>query len=162
MKNSMSRKASRLWFGLLARYVVLLVVLGVIATATYSAVDADDRPLVLRLAVAAFVAVVLLHIHGHFRQRLEWAGSSAFDQARQGKPAEPKVATMVMRLKEQLQHATLSQRYFKESLLPRLTRLSEARGTQQPLPDLPGRRWRRRGPTLAAIGELVRRIGDEQ
>ena len=58
-----------IWLGLLARYFVLLAVVGAIATSLYAAVDAEDQPLVLRLAVAAFAAVVLLHIHSHSRNR---------------------------------------------------------------------------------------------
>ena len=89
----MTGKTSRHWLDLVARYFVLVVVLGVIATSVYSAVDADQRPLVLRLAVAAFAAVVLLHLHSHWRQRMAWAEPSAFEQVRRGKPIEPKVDT---------------------------------------------------------------------
>ena len=45
----------RVWPGLLARYLVLVIVLGLVATSAYISFDADDRPAVVRLAVAAFV-----------------------------------------------------------------------------------------------------------
>lgn len=148
------------WLGLLGRYLLLVVVLGLIATSLYATVDADDRPTVLRLAVAAFVTVVLIHINGHFRRRLEEAPPSAFALARRVPPVDAKVATAVQRLKEEVQAGASSQRYFRESLWPRLVRLSEQHGTRERLEDPPEGRWRRRGPSLFAIAELVRLVGD--
>jgi len=69
---------------------------------------------------------------------------------------------MVVRLRESVQHAVASPRYFKESLWPRLVRLSEERGRRGFLQEPRGRRWSRRGPSLPVIAELVRRIGDER
>jgi hypothetical protein len=137
-------------------------VLGLIATLAYVTVDADNRPAVVRLAVAAFVAVVLMHIHGHFTSELELAPPSAFDQAKQAQTAEAKVAPAVARLAEQVTASVASQRHFQNSLWPRLVRLSEKRGTTGQLLELQGRRWRRRGPSLSAIAGLVRRIGDDR
>ena len=158
----MSRHRKLVWLGLLGRYVVLVIVLGLVATSVYAVVDADDRPGVVRLAVAAFVTVVLIHAYNHMGERLESTPRSAFDEARRGQPAEIKIAPMVVRLKESVQHAVASPRYFKESLWPRLVRLSEERGRRGLLQEPRGRRWSRRGPSLAVIAELVRRIGDER
>lgn len=158
----MPRYRKRVWIGLLGRYFVLVIVLGLIATSVYAVVDANDRPSVVRLAVAAFVAVVLIHAYNHMRERLESTPQSAFDKARRGQPAEIKIAPMVVRLRESVQHAVASPRYFKESLWPRLVRLSEERGRGGLLQEPPGRRWSRRGPSLPVIAELVRRIGDER
>jgi hypothetical protein len=141
---------------------VLVIFLGLVATSFYAALDADDRPTVARLAVAAFVAVVLIHIHSHFRRQREGADPSAFAQARRLQPMEAKVASAVQRLKDDVQAGAASQRYFRESLWPRLVRLSEQRGTRERLGDPPAGRWRRRGPSLPVIAELVRRIGEGQ
>jgi len=158
----MPRYRKRVSIGLLGRYLVLVIVLGLIATPVYAVVDADDRPAVVRLAVAAFVAVVLIHACNHLRERIESAPPSAFDTARRGQPAEIRIAPMVVRLGESVQHAVASPRYFKASLWPRLVRLSEERGRRGLLQEPPGRRWSRRGPSLPVIAELVRRIGDER
>ncbi len=158
----MSGHRKRVWIGLLGRYLVLVIVLGLIATAVYAVVDADNRPTVVRFAVAAFVAVVLIHAHNYMRQQLEGAPQSAFDEARRGQPAEIKIAPMVVRLAENVQRGVASPRYFKESLWPRLVRLSEERGCREGLQEPTGRRWPRRGPPLSAIAELIRRIGDER
>src|SRR5262245_59811534 len=98
----MAPERRRVWLGLLGRYVVLVTILGLIATLAYVAVDADNRPTVVRLAVAAFVAVVLMHVHDHFRGQLEQAAPSAFDQAKQAKSVDAKVAPAVTRLTEQV------------------------------------------------------------
>src|SRR3954463_6368382 len=107
----MFRHRKRAWAGLLARYLLLVIVLGLIATALYAVVDAGDRPTVVRLAVAAFVAVVLIHAHNHLRQQLHIAPPSAFDEARRGQPAEIKIAPMVVRLKESVQRGVASPSY---------------------------------------------------
>jgi hypothetical protein len=158
----MSRYRKGAWLGLLGRYLVFVTFLGLVATSVYAAVDADERPAVLRLAVAAFVTVVLIHIYNHMRQQLEGTWQSDFDEARHGRPAEIKIAAMVVRLKDSVQGGVASPRYFKETLWPRLVRLSEERGRRGLLHEPPGRRWLRRGPSLQAIAELVRRIGDER
>jgi hypothetical protein len=158
----MHRHRDRAWLGLLVRYVALVAVIGFIATAVYAAVDADDRPTVLRLAVAAFVTVVLIHIHSHFRGQLDWMQPSALDQARRDRPGEAKVPAMVMRLREEVQYSAASQRYFRNVLWPRLVELSEERGTRDRLHELRGRPWLRRGPSLAAIAALIARIGEER
>jgi hypothetical protein len=158
----MPRRRKLVWLGLLGRYVVLVIVLGLVATSVYAMVDADNRPAVVRLAVAAFVAVVLIHAYSHLQEQVEGAPPSAFDEARRGQPAEIKIAPMVVRLKESLQRGVASASYFKTSLWPRLVRLSEERGLREPLQEPPGRRWPRRGPPLPVIAALVRQIGDER
>jgi hypothetical protein len=157
----MSRHRKRVWLGLLGRYLVFVTFLGLVATSVYAAVGADERPAVLRLAVAAFVIVVLIHIYSKMRYQLEGTRPSAFEEARHGQPAEIKIATMAVRLKESVQHGVASAQYFNESLWPRLVRLSEERGRRDRLQEPPGRRWFRRGPSLQVIAELVRRIGEE-
>src|SRR5262249_29118390 len=122
MKSVMSRPRKRVWFGLLGRYLVFVTVLGLVATSVYAAVDANERLAVLRLAVAAFVTVILIHGYNHMRQQLEGAQPSAFDEARRRKPTEIKIAPMVVRMKESVQYGVASPRYFKESLWPRLVR----------------------------------------
>jgi len=154
------RPSERPWRGLFAPYLLLLIVVGLVATGAFAGVDPADRPLVLRLAVAALVTVVVVHLHGHFRRPPDEAQPSAFDEARAGPPVEAKVAPVVTRLQEQVEYSVASQRYFNVVLWPRLERLRS---------DIPARfhalrerRWRRRGPSLAEIAELVRHIGDRK
>jgi hypothetical protein len=158
----MSRHGKLVWVGLLGRYLVLAVVLGLVATSVYAMVDADDRPTVVRLAVAAFVAVVLIHAYSHLQEQLEGAAQSDFDAARRGQPVEIKIAPVAVRLKESLQRGVASSDYFKKYLWPRLVRLSEERGRRELLQEPPGRRWPRRGPPLPVIADLIRRIGGER
>lgn len=152
-------RRERVWRGLLGRYLVLLIVLGLVGTSAYASFDADDRPVVVRLAVAAFVVVVLLHIRSHMSRAQEWAPPSAFEQARRADPVEPKVAPGFVRVQRQVEHGVASRRFFEDVLWPRLVQLGEARGTRRQLPDDPPRgRWRKRGPSLAVLAELVRRL----
>jgi hypothetical protein len=70
------------------------------------------------------------------------------------------VAAVLVRLQRQVEHGVGSRRFFAETLWPRLLQLGEERGTRDQLPDdPPPGRWRRRGPPLAVIAELVRRVG---
>ena len=154
----MPPRRERAWIGVLGRYVVFVTVLGLVATASYAAVDADDRPTVLRLAVAAFVAVVLLHVHSRLRRQLEWLQPSAFEQARRGQPVEIKIAPALVRLQKQVEYSVASRRYFNDRLWPRLVQLAEERGTREQIHEPPARRWPRRGPSLAAIAQLVRGV----
>ena len=158
----MSRQRRRAVLGLLGQYLLVVVLLGLVTTGIYAAVDADDRPTVLRLGVAVFVAIVLIHIYGHVRQQWDAGRPSAFEQARQQPAAEARIAPIVLRLREQVQYGVRSQRYFKETLWPRLVQLGDELGTRERLREPAGRPWLSRGPSLAAIADLLRRIGDDK
>ena len=152
----------RAWLGLLGRYLVLVAVLGAVATAAYAVVEIDHRSAVVRLVVAAFVVVVLVHLHGHLRQQLDLAPPSSFDQARASQTPDAKVAPIVGRLNEQVQQSVVSQRYFEKVLWPKLEQLGRALGTHERLHPLRGRRWRGRGPSLEAIAGLIRGLGENR
>jgi hypothetical protein len=156
----MPRPSRRAWFGLIGRYLVLLAMVALIASSVYAAADADWRPTVLRLAVATVVSVVLIHLYRHLRRQLDEAPPSEFDQARLRPPADPMVPRRIVRWQENVQYGVRSQRYFRQILWPRLVQLGEERGLREPLQEPPGRPWLRRGPSLAAISEVVRRIED--
>jgi hypothetical protein len=156
----MPPRRKRAWLGLLGRYLALVVVLGAIATAAYAVVEIENRPTVLRLVVAAFVVVVLVHLHGHLRDQLEFTQLSSFDQARASPPSDANIAPVVGRLTEQVRQSVASQRYFEKVLWPKLEQLSRELGSQEPPPRLRGRRWRGRGPSLEAIADLMRGLGD--
>jgi hypothetical protein len=158
----MPPRPDRTWPGILGRYVLMVIVLTLVATAAYAAVEPADRLFVLRLAVGAFVTVVLVHLYGHFRRPLDEAPPSAFDEARRGPPVVAKAASVVTRLQEHVQNSVASQRYFDAVLWPRLEQLSGARGIPERFQALRGRRWLKRGPSLPAIAELVRHIGDKK
>ncbi|SEP48292.1 hypothetical protein SAMN02990966_07023 [Rhodospirillales bacterium URHD0017] len=157
----MPRPSRRVWLGLMVRYLMLLAVVALVASSVYAAADAAWRPTVLRLAVAAIVSVILIHLYRHLRRQLDAAPSSAFDQARSAPPADPMVPRQVLRLQESVQYSVRSQRYFRQSLWPRLVQLGEERGLRDPLQEPRGRPWLRRGPSLAAISEVVKRIEED-
>jgi hypothetical protein len=157
----MPRPSRRAWLGLLVRYLVLLAVVALVASSIYAAADADYRPTVLRLAVAAFVSVILIHLYRHLRRELDETPSSAFDQARFCPPADPMVPRQVLRLQESVQYGVRSQRYFRKILWPMLVQLAGERGLGDRLEEPKGRPWLRRGPSLAAISEVVRRIDED-
>lgn len=158
----MSPRPDRAWRGILGRYVLLIIVLALVATAAYAAVEPADRLFVLRLAVGVFVTVVMVHLHGHLGQPLDEARPSAFEEAQRRPPVTAKVASPVVRLQEHVQHSVVSQRYFNAVLWPRLEKLSGSLGIPQRFHALRERRWLKRGPSLAAIADLVRHIGDKR
>jgi hypothetical protein len=158
----MPPRRKRAWLGLLGRYLVLVVVLGAAATAAYAVVEIDHRPAVVRLVVAAFVVVVLVHLHGHLRDQLEMTQPSSFDQARASEPPDARIAPVVGRLTEQVKQSVASQRYFEKVLWPKLEHLSRELGSQEPLPGLHERRWLGRGPSLEAIAGLIRGLGEKR
>ena len=156
----MPRPSSRDWLGLIGRYLALLAVVALLASWIYVGADPDHRPTVLRLAVAAFVSVILFHLYRHLRRQLDEAPSSEFDRARLRPPADPMVPSRILRLQESVQYSVRSQRYFRHILWPRLVQLAKERGLGDRLEEPRGRSWLRRGPSLAAIAEVVKRIGD--
>ena len=147
---------------MLARYVVLVIVLALVATAAFAGVEPADRPLVLRLAVAAFATVVVIHLYGHFSQRFDETSTSAFDEARRELPVVAKAAAAVTQWQDRVQHGIDSQRFFNAVLWPRLEKLSGDRDIPQRFQALRERRWLRRGPSLPAIAELVRHIEEKK
>ena len=156
----MPRPSRRAWLGLIGRYLALLAAVALLASWVYVAADAAWRPTVLRLAVAAFVSVVLIHLYRHLRRQLDEAPSSEFDRARLRPPADPMVPSRILRLQENVQYSVRSQRHFRQILWPRLVQLAEQRGLGDRLQEPPGRPWLRRGPSRAAISEVVRRIDE--
>ena len=156
----MPRRSRRGWLGLICRYLALLAVLALLTTPIYTTADADYRRTIIRLAVAAFVSVILIHLYRHLRRQLDEAPSSEFDQARLRPPPDPMVPRRILRLQESVQYSVRNQRYFRQILWPRLVQLAEERGMRDRLQEPRGRPWLRRGPSLAAISKIVRRIED--
>src|SRR5262245_19178666 len=104
------------WLGLIGRYLVLLAALALVASSIYVAAEADNRPTILLLAVAAFVSVILIHLYRHLRRQLDQAPSSEFDRARLRPPADPMLPRRIVRLQENVQQSVRSQRYFRQIL----------------------------------------------
>jgi hypothetical protein len=158
----MAAPGRRQALGLLARYLGLgtLVALGALPLAV--AAEPATRPLVIRLAATLVLAVALAHVRGMARGAVEASPPSAFERAlRRGRPAPPEVDQRFRELLDDVRFGPASQRYWSRVAWPRLSALAERLPARPRLTDPPRSRLRRllgRGPSLAALRELVSRL----
>jgi hypothetical protein len=148
--------------GVLARYLGLGTLVGLGALPLAVAAEPANRPLVIRLAAALFLAVVLVHVRGMARGAIEAAPPSAFDRAlRRRRPAPPDVDPRFRELLDDVHFGPASQRYWSRVAWPRLLALAERLPARPQLTEPPRSRLRRllgRGPRLASIRDLVARL----
>lgn len=148
----------RRWPGLVAGYVALAGVVALVATPAYYYADPAGRPGVVRLALCVVLGVALLHLRRQVRARLDAQAPSAFERALEPPRLEPHLAPQFVTLRDQLRHSTASQAYFGHVLWPRLRAVAARRagGASGAVPEMPaGRRWLRRGPSLATLRTLI-------
>jgi hypothetical protein len=147
----------RRWPGLVAGYVALAGVVALAATPAYYYADPAGRSGVVRLALCVVLGVALLHLRRPVRARLDAQAPSAFERALERPRLRPELAPQFVKLREELQNSTASQAYFRHVLWPRLQGLAARRaGGASPAPDMPpGRRWLRRGPSLATLRKVI-------
>ncbi|MBS0222539.1 MAG: hypothetical protein JSR91_17555 [Proteobacteria bacterium] len=155
----MPRPHDRAWLGLLVRYIVLIAALFFITFIAYTVVGAENRLLVLRLAVATFACVALVDIRRHHGQRAEETSPSQFERALHEEAPDVTVAPILRRLQEELKFSTASRRYFKNVLWPRLEELAKVAGVHGHVPEPMARAWPRRGLSLQTIANAIDRIG---
>jgi hypothetical protein len=128
-----------------------LVVLAVIPL--YISLAPSWRPLIIRLACAALVAMGCLRVLRRVGRAMQIETVSPFDTP-PPTPPPPELDSRFLRLRDELTFSTRSRRYFDAILWPRLCGLADT-----DLPRPPERRGiRRRGPPLAALEDLIARI----
>lgn len=142
-------RGERVFAAIAIRCVALAGAVLLASVPVYVFVEAPWRPVVVRLAAALVLAVALLQLRGAVAGRL--ARTSALDEARARPEAPPSVPLRFLELIEDLRAARRSRRHFERSLWPRLTALASR-------PLVPPRVRPGRGPSLAALRELIARI----
>jgi hypothetical protein len=137
----------------LAAGAILVGLLGLAALPGYLAVEPQWRPLVLRLACAAVVAVACARVARWVRGAMDTHPPSLLDTPR-SLPAPPVLDPRFLRMRDYLVQSVRSRRYFASVLWPRLRALA-----RDPLPEPAPRRWLPRlGPSRAALQNLIAEI----
>jgi hypothetical protein len=153
----MSRPHERHWARILLGYLVLLALVVLATAPLYLGVAADDRPLVLRLAAAAVVAIALLHLRTMLLEELDSASFSEFERALRPESLPATLDPGFLRLCEEVKNGMKSRDYFQHILWPRLLTLARQRGAALPAEPPEGRPFRR-GPSRRALEELLTRL----
>jgi len=160
----MAAGSKRQALGWLARYAALGTLVGLGALPLVMAAEPANRPLVIRLAASAVLAVALAHVRVAARGAVDAEPPSPFEQAlRRRRPAAPDLDQRFRELLDDVRHGPASQRYWSRVAWPRLVGLAARLPGRAPLEDPPRSRLRRLlglGPNLTAIRGLVARIED--
>ncbi|MSP50642.1 MAG: hypothetical protein EXQ95_15125 [Alphaproteobacteria bacterium] len=140
---------------------VALRFLGLIIAATIPALllfPADLRPAILRVALAAGLAIAFLHLVGRLIGAARDGAASDFEQALVPPTAPVRVDSTLTQLRDEIRYSRTSRRYFDKVLWPRLLALASRRGiAPEDLPKPAG--WpRHRGPSLKSMSDLVDRL----
>ena len=152
----MSQIPDQAWRGTVVACVAWGALTAAIAYPIYVSVDDAYQELVLRLAAAAILGVVMLHIHSRIARGFEAEPQSRFDLAREPTSREVKIDPHLLDLFGEVRHSVKSRRYFDNVLWPRLLALA---GRQQLILKRPALRWpAARGPSLISIGKLISSI----
>jgi len=153
----------RRWVRGLGGYLFFLILLSVALTPVYLSVESSNRIIVIRLGTTLVLGVALVHLGRVARRRIHAQPPSAFERALDQPPVEFRLAPLFVRLRDEVRFSMASQQYFAGVLWIRLQSLL-ARRPRQGEGDLampPGRRWLRRGPSLATLRDVVAVIEEE-
>ncbi len=146
----------------LAGYAAFGALVGLGALPLAVGVEPANRPVVIRLAAGLFLAVALAHIRGAARRALDAETPSAFDRALLPERRErPAIDRQLRELLDDARFGPASQRYWTRLAWPRLCALADRLPGRPVLVQPPRSRLRRllgRGPSLAALRELVARL----
>jgi hypothetical protein len=156
----MLRPPERRWPRVAANYAVFLALLAVAVVPVHRAVEAANRPLVIRLAGALVLVVVLIHLATRLRARIEAQGPSDFEGALHPLPLAPTLDPRFAEIRDELRYSARSERYFDRVLWPQLIALAD-RVPRRPSPQVlvkPAGRFFRRGPALTTLRELIASI----
>ena len=149
------------WLRLLLGYLLFAGLLALALTPLYFQAEPVHRPLVVRFGAALLAAIALVHLRRFVREAIEAQPASAFERALQPPLAERHTAPLLLKLKDELRYSLTDARYFERNLWPRILRLWGARAGDTPavVPEMPrGTRFFQRGPSLAALRDLVAQI----
>jgi hypothetical protein len=142
-------------------YLLFLGILVLAMTPIYLYADPSNRPAVVRLAGALFLAVVVIHLRRIVREGIYRQPSSAFELALHRATPEPRLDPFFLKLRDEVRFSNKSQAYFEHVLWARILRLVALRTGQRvaAVPAMPGgRRLIRRGPSLTTLRDLMARI----
>lgn len=115
----------------LAGFLVLGAVIGVLAAPIAAMVESGHRPLVIRLAVALFAAIVCCRLIVAIREAAMIGQMSSADVALQPRAAPAQVDPLLARLTAEAR-AGFGQRFIPPSLSERLRRIGERRSVVAP------------------------------
>lgn len=155
-----ARRPERRWPGIVAGYAIFVILLAAATTPIYRAVEPVQRPLVARVSAALLLGVVAIHVTRAARARIHAQSPSQFELALEPAASTPKLDARFVELRDELRHGVKSFRDFDRVLWPRLAAVRERlpvaadRGSISP----PQGRSFRRGPSLAAVEDLITRM----
>lgn len=152
MKNEarpMQSDPERRWPGIVAGYMLLLIVLGAVTSLAYDTAAPAYRPHVIRLGVAIAIGVALTHILNRWRGSREM--HSRFDAALTRKGIAPEVDIAFLRARNAVAHSVKSQSGFAYIVAI----LSDARADAAEVHRPAYRRWLRLGPSRQVVAALI-------
>ena len=162
----MADPGSRPVLRVLVGYVALATLVGLVALPIVVSADPASRPLVIRLAVGVFLAVILLHIRGAAGRVVDMEPPSAFDRALRPTHAEKIPIDRVFReLLDDVRFGPASHRYWTRVAWPRLCALAERLPGHPQVAEPARSRIRRllgRGPSFAQVRDLVGRLEERR
>ncbi len=140
------------------RSVVLKIIptIAIAAVAALTFFPAEQRPIILRVALAAGLVLMLAHLIGRVIGAFRNDDPNGFDKALE--PAQPtiRVDASYGQLRDEIRHSRNSRRYFDRVLWPRLRTLAARPGEAEGDLPVPPPHWsKRRGPSLDEISRLV-------
>jgi hypothetical protein len=142
----------------LARYAALSAVVTLVAVPVSVALDPAQRPAVIRMAAAVIVGVMLIDLIRVVRALFEAQPPSAFGAALEPVTSPPSIDRGFREARDELRGGAASEIYFSRVLWPRLLALADrvpGRPSLAPPARSRVRRLLRRGPSLAALRDLI-------
>jgi hypothetical protein len=115
----------RRWPGLVAAYVLLIIVLALPGVPLYYYLDPVHKPLVIRVCTGVLLAFTLHRLVRSARERLERQPASDFAAAAQPRQEVTHLAAPFERWQHQVMNSLRSRSYFVQILRPRLLALWE-------------------------------------
>ncbi len=141
------------------RRSVVLKIIPTIAVAALAALTcflAEQRPVILRVALVAGLVLMLSHLIGRAIAAFRVDDPNGFDKALEPTRPTVRVDASYGQLRDELRHSRNSRRYFDRVLWPRLRTLAAKPGeTEGDLPSPPPHWTKRRGPSLEELSRLV-------
>jgi len=156
-----ARSPARVAIRVLFRGAGIVAGVAVFALPLWFVAGAEYRPVILRLAAAAVLAIASLRILGDARRRIAEQPPSALDRAARTGPAEASIPREYRDAAEELHYARSSHGYWTRVLEPRLAalaaRLPGAQPVAPPVRSAP-RRLLGLGPGLPALRGVIERL----
>ena len=118
----------RRWPGLVAAYVLLIIVLALPGVPLYYYLDPTHKPLVIRVCTGVLLAFTLYRLVRSVRERLEQQPASDFAAAARPRLEVTYLAPPFERWQQEVRHSMHSRSYFVQVLRPRLLALWEHKG----------------------------------